>query len=143
MLTGVSSCAVVTEMALERYTHWLMDASPEFPINFLKIYRDYERLLTSTRQHGNRAQELESLLGLASASYIISIDEPDFAAQSLELYKQAYRLARALDDKVGMVRSLVPRHNFLDYWPAYRDEVLANTEEALARIFHKKGQTSS
>jgi predicted ATPase len=105
--------------------------------------RDYERLLTSTRQHGNRAQELESLLGLASASYIISIDEPDFAAQSLELYKQAYRLARALDDKVGMVRSLVPRHNFLDYWPAYRDEVLANTEEALARIFHKKGQTSS
>jgi tetratricopeptide (TPR) repeat protein len=94
--------------------------------------RDYERLLTSTRQHGNRAQELESLLGLASASYIISIDEPDFAAQSLELYKQAYRLARALDDKVGMVRSLVPRHNFLDYWPAYRDEVLANTEEALA-----------
>jgi hypothetical protein len=39
MLTGVSSCAVVTEMALERYTHWLMDASPEFPIHFLKIYR--------------------------------------------------------------------------------------------------------
>src|SRR4030095_775997 len=38
MLTGVSSCAVVTEMALERYTHWLMDASPEFPIHFLKIY---------------------------------------------------------------------------------------------------------
>jgi hypothetical protein len=26
-------------MALERYTHWLMDASPEFPIHFLKIYR--------------------------------------------------------------------------------------------------------
>ncbi len=94
--------------------------------------RDYERLLTSARQRGNRAQELESLLGLASASYIISIDEPDFAAQSLELYKQAYSLARELDDRVGMVRSLVPRHNFLDYWPAYRDEVLANTEEALA-----------
>ena len=63
---------------------------------------------------------------------IISIDEPDFAAQSLELYKQAYSLARELDDKVGMVRSLVPRHHFLDYWPAYRDEALANTEEALA-----------
>jgi tetratricopeptide (TPR) repeat protein len=94
--------------------------------------RDYERLLTSARQRGNRTQELELLLGLASASYIISIDEPDFAAQSLELYKQAYRLARELDDKVGMVRSLVPTHNFLDFWPAYRDEALANTEEALA-----------
>jgi class 3 adenylate cyclase len=94
--------------------------------------RDYERLLTSARQRGNRAQELESLLGLASASYIISLDEPDFAAQSLELYKQAYSLARELDDKVGMVRSLVPTHHFLDYWPAYRDEALANTEEAVA-----------
>ena len=38
--------------------------------------RDYERLLTSARQRGNRTQELESLPGLASASYIISIDEP-------------------------------------------------------------------
>jgi len=78
----------------------------------------YERLLTSARQRGNRTQELKSLLGLASASYIISIDEPDFAAPSLELYKQAYSLARELDDKVGMVRSLVPTHHFLDYWPA-------------------------
>jgi hypothetical protein len=94
--------------------------------------RDYERLLTSARQRGNRTQELEALLGLASASSIISLDEPDCAAQSLELYKQAYRLARELDDKVSMVRSLVPRHNFLDYWPAYRDEALANTEEAVA-----------
>jgi class 3 adenylate cyclase/tetratricopeptide (TPR) repeat protein len=94
--------------------------------------RDYERLLTSARQRDNRGQELESLLGLASASYIISIDEPDFAAQSLELYKQAYSLARELDDKVSMVRSLVPTYDFLDYWPAYRDEALANAEEALA-----------
>jgi hypothetical protein len=94
--------------------------------------RDYERLLTSARQRGNRTQELESLLGLASASYIIAIDEPDFAAQTLELYKQAYSLARALDDKVGMVRSLISTHHFLDYWPAYRDEALANAQEALA-----------
>ena len=89
-------------------------------------------MLTSARQRGNRTQELESLLGLASASFIISIDEPDFAAQSLALYKQAYSLARALDDKIGMARSLGPTHHFLDYWPAYRDEALANTEEALA-----------
>ena len=83
--------------------------------------RDYERLLTSARQRGNRAQELESLLGLASASYIISIDEPDFAAQSLDLYKQAYSLARELDDKVGMVRSLVPTHLSRLLPAAYRE----------------------
>src|SRR5262249_7014861 len=58
--------------------------------------------------------------------------EPDFAAQSLELYKQAYSLARELDDKVSMVRSLVPTYDFLDYWPAYRDKALANAQEALA-----------
>src|SRR2546421_1868894 len=38
MLTGVSSCTVVTAMSLERYTRLLMDASAEFPIHFLNIY---------------------------------------------------------------------------------------------------------
>src|SRR5207247_1975293 len=71
--------------------------------------RDYERLLTSARQGGNRTQELEALLGLASASYIIAIDQPDFAAQSLELYKQAYSLARALHRaQSGVVEAWLP-----------------------------------
>ena len=91
--------------------------------------RTFAHERTATRQPRTRTGVAP---GLASASYIISIDEPDFAAQSLELYKQAYSLARELDDKVGMVRSLVPTHHFLDYWPAYRDEALANAEEALA-----------
>ena len=64
--------------------------------------QDYERLLTSARQRGNRNQEL-GRSGPASASYIISIDAPDFAAQSLEPAKQAYSLAHEPDDKVGMV----------------------------------------
>ena len=38
ILTGVSSCAVVTAMSLETYTRVLMDASPELPIHFLNIY---------------------------------------------------------------------------------------------------------
>src|SRR5262252_4905645 len=37
-LTGVSSCAVVTEMSMETYTRLLIDAKPEFPIHFLNIY---------------------------------------------------------------------------------------------------------
>jgi predicted ATPase len=93
--------------------------------------RDYERLLTSARQRGNRTQELESLLGLASASYIISIDEPDFAAQSLELYKQAYSLARELDHKVGMVRALVPTWRIMAA-KAQALTRLGNTAEAAA-----------
>src|SRR5215813_3339654 len=38
ILTGVSSCAVVTEMSMETYTCLLMDANPKFPIHFLNIY---------------------------------------------------------------------------------------------------------
>src|SRR6266571_2120656 len=38
MHTGVSSYGVVWQVCFERYTRVLMEASPEFPIHFLKIY---------------------------------------------------------------------------------------------------------
>jgi hypothetical protein len=37
MLTGVSSQLKASKYVL-RYTRWLMDASPKFPIYFLKVY---------------------------------------------------------------------------------------------------------
>jgi class 3 adenylate cyclase/tetratricopeptide (TPR) repeat protein len=93
----------------------------------------YERLLVSARHRGNRPQELTSLLGLAQAYYVVTLDEPDFGAQSLELGKQAYALARQLDDKRSMVRILLRRIlQLLDFDPEYRDEVAATCAEALA-----------
>jgi hypothetical protein len=41
ILTGVSSCVVVTAMSIETYTRLLLDASPEFPIHFLNIYSSH------------------------------------------------------------------------------------------------------
>ena len=38
MHTGVSSSWVVWHVFFERYTRVLLEASPEFPIHFLKIY---------------------------------------------------------------------------------------------------------
>src|SRR6266705_5011730 len=38
MHTGVSSYGVVWQVFFERYTRVLLEASPEFPIHFLKIY---------------------------------------------------------------------------------------------------------
>jgi hypothetical protein len=38
MHTGVFSYGVVEHVFFERYTRVLMEASPEFPIHFLKIY---------------------------------------------------------------------------------------------------------
>jgi hypothetical protein len=38
MHTGVSSYEVIWQVFFERYTRVLLEASPEFPIHFLKIY---------------------------------------------------------------------------------------------------------
>ncbi|HEV2054457.1 MAG TPA: adenylate/guanylate cyclase domain-containing protein [Methylomirabilota bacterium] len=93
----------------------------------------YEQLLVSARQCGNRTQELTSLLGLAQAYYIVTFDEPDFGAQSLELGKQAYVLARQLDDKRSMVRILLRRVLYLlDFDPDSRDDTAASCAEASA-----------
>ena len=93
---------------------------------------DYERLLASAQKSGDRRQELTSLLGLASASFIVALDESDYVSTSLNLYKQAYVLARELDDRPSMVRSLTPTVKFLSFWSDYRDEAAANAEEAVA-----------
>jgi len=93
--------------------------------------RDYERLLASAQGSGDRRQELTSLLGLASASFIVALDEPDHASISLNLYRQAYALARELDDRPSMVRSLTPTVKFLSFRPDYRDEAAANAGEAV------------
>jgi hypothetical protein len=42
MHTGVSSDWVIGQVFFERYTRVLMEASPEFPIHFLKIYSSKE-----------------------------------------------------------------------------------------------------
>src|SRR5207244_2770645 len=38
--SGVSSSWVVWHVFFERYTHVFLESSPEFPIHFLKIYRE-------------------------------------------------------------------------------------------------------
>ncbi len=94
--------------------------------------RDYRVLLDRAWTNRDREGELEALLGLASAYYAIALDEPDFASQSLDVYEQAYTLARELDDKAGLIRALVPTVWFTDYWPEYGSQAVANIEEAWA-----------
>jgi len=94
--------------------------------------RDYQLLLDRARANGDRQGELEALLGLASAYYTISLDQPDFAGKSLEMYQQAHSLAIELDDKRGIVQALIPTIWFTDYWPDYWEQAVANIEEAWA-----------
>ena len=105
---------------------------------FLELFRgveaagDYERLLKRARDRENRKDELEALLSLASAYFVIALDEAEFASKSLESYKDAYALALELDDKASMVRSLTSTGKFLSFWSDYLDEAAANGEEALS-----------
>jgi class 3 adenylate cyclase/tetratricopeptide (TPR) repeat protein len=93
----------------------------------------YEQLLASAKRCGNRTQELASLLGLAQAYYIVTLDEPDFGARSLALGQQAYALARQLDDKRSMVRILLRRIvHVLDFDPESRDDAATSCAEAVA-----------
>jgi hypothetical protein len=92
--------------------------------------RDYEELLSRYRQSGDREGELESLLGLAAASYAIALDEPTFASESLKQFEQAFTLAGELGHKVGMVRSLMATTWFTAYWPEYWDRIVADIEKA-------------
>ena len=95
-----------------------------------KAADDYMILLKHCKKSRDRKGELEALLGLASANYIIALDKPDFAAISLELYEEAYTLADELQDKKSMVRALISTMWFTDYWPHYLEQAVANIEKA-------------
>jgi predicted ATPase len=69
---------------------------------------NYERLLGMARQRGNKALELEALLGLADAYYVLALDDQDPAtiARSREHNEAALVLARELGNTPAIVRSL-------------------------------------
>ncbi|HEV3096745.1 MAG TPA: AAA family ATPase [Candidatus Dormibacteraeota bacterium] len=96
--------------------------------------QDYERLLEGSRKRGDRTQELAAMLGVAEASYVVALDETerDQASRCREMYEAAYALAQDLNDQRAMARALRGTRWFGDFWPDYRERVLANLEEALA-----------
>jgi class 3 adenylate cyclase/tetratricopeptide (TPR) repeat protein len=94
---------------------------------------DYEAVLDEARGAGDRVRELNGMLGLARALYIMSLDNPasDTVERSRALYEQAYDLARILGDRRAMVRSLLGRQWIADFIPAYHERTAANAREAL------------
>lgn len=91
---------------------------------------DLERLLSRSQETGNREQELESLLDLGRAYYIISLNESGGGKRALDCYEQAYKIAKDIRDKTGMVRSLLPTQHLVDYWPDFQAQAKVNIEEA-------------
>ena len=103
----------------------------------LDLYRgheavhDLERLLTRAQDTGDQGLELESLLGLGRAYYIISLNESGGGERALERYEQAYKLAQENRDKIGMIRALLPTRHLADYWPEFTPRAISNVEEAV------------
>ena len=92
--------------------------------------RDLEGLLESARASGDRARELELLLALGKAHYVLSLDDSTYGQPARDSYEQAYALARELDDRQSMALALIPTTAFVDYWRDYRSQARANVEEA-------------
>jgi tetratricopeptide (TPR) repeat protein len=95
---------------------------------------DYARLLARAQQVGNREQEVEFLLGLARAYYLVSFDDQEMGAalKTRKLYDMAQTLSREIGDKRSIISSLLPPPLLRYYWPDYAEQIAAQAHEALA-----------
>jgi class 3 adenylate cyclase/tetratricopeptide (TPR) repeat protein len=92
---------------------------------------DLDALLAHALDSGDEKRELQALLGLARASYILSLDNPgEYAQRARDAYEKAYERAKELGDKRAMAQALIPTTWFTDYWFDYRDQAIANLREA-------------
>jgi tetratricopeptide (TPR) repeat protein len=93
---------------------------------------DLESLLVRARDAGDEKRELDVLLALGRAHYILSLDNPGYAQSARDSYQRAYDRAKELGDRRAMARALIPTGWFTDYWPDYREQAIANAKEAAA-----------
>jgi predicted ATPase/class 3 adenylate cyclase len=92
---------------------------------------DLDPLLARAREAGDRPREVELLLMRSRAFYILSLDEPGYAAETRASYEEAYALAREIGDKRAMCQALIPTTWLTDYWEDYIPKARANNDEAM------------
>jgi hypothetical protein len=95
---------------------------------------DFERLLASARESGDRKQEVDALLGLMQAYYVLAMDDTDprTIGSSRRYGEEACARARQIGDARGLIRGLVHSIWWEDFWPEFRDQAAANVREAYA-----------
>jgi tetratricopeptide (TPR) repeat protein len=92
---------------------------------------DLQHVLDEHRSSGDRAAELETLLSLGRAHYVMSLDVQDYAALARDTYQAAYDLAHDLGDRRSMARALIPTVWFTDYWVDYLPTARDHAREAV------------
>ena len=91
---------------------------------------DLRVVLEQHRSDGDQHGELEALLALGRAEYILSLDRQEFAPSARATYEEALRLAEHLGDQRAMANALTPTVWFSDYWSEYAPIAQANAARA-------------
>lgn len=92
---------------------------------------DLTTVLDAVRARGDRAAELDTLLALARAHYVRSLDEQAYAPIARATYEETYALAAEVGDRRAMIEALLPTVWFTDYWVDYMPIARANVDEAV------------
>ncbi|MFB9267261.1 AAA family ATPase [Bradyrhizobium erythrophlei] len=93
---------------------------------------DLELAMREAAEEGAAAEEMEALLRLGRAYYVVGLDHRPAIAQSLEALERARVLAVRLADRHGEARALIPTHWHADFDPNFRPQATANADRALA-----------
>jgi class 3 adenylate cyclase/tetratricopeptide (TPR) repeat protein len=91
---------------------------------------DLQVLLAHARESGDRRLELDVMVDLARAQYILSLDDASFVQPTRESYDRTYALARELGDRRTMVKVLTLTTWLADYISGYREQAAQNVGEA-------------
>jgi hypothetical protein len=92
---------------------------------------DLELAMREAAAEGATAEEMEALLRLGRAYYVVGLDHGPAIEQSLNALERARQLAVQLGDRRGEARALIPTHRHVDFNPDLRPRAAANAERAL------------
>lgn len=93
---------------------------------------DLELAMREAAEQGATSEEMEALLRLGRAYYVVGLDHRPAIAQSLQALERARQLAVQLGDRRGEARALIPTHRHVDFDPDYRAQATDNANRALA-----------
>lgn len=93
---------------------------------------DLENAMHEAANDGAEDEQMEALLRLGRAYYVVGLDHKPAIGQSLNALHRAHGLAIRLGDRRAEARALIPTHYHVDFEPSYRAEARANGERALS-----------
>ena len=93
---------------------------------------DLELAMREAAKEGATAEEMEALLRLGRAHYVVGLDNHPAIELSLHALERARQLAVQLGDRRAEARALIPTHRHVDFDPGFRPQATANANRALA-----------